>query len=155
MKTTGLRGFSSLRLVAILVSLMAFGLNAGALPLVEVTSPDPYALEGASSGAFTIVRDSGTTANLDVNFQIKGTAVNGVDYLEITNLPLVLKQQAIEHLHTVLAQDLDPHIQSEISAYKTALETAAFDQLRWQQFVDNVSRRDAVRKNSHKDFLKY
>ena len=77
------------------------------------------------------------------------------DYLEITNLPPVLKQQSIDHLSTVLAQDLEPHIQSEISAYKTALETAAFDQLRWQQFVDNVSRRDAVRKNSHKDFLKY
>ena len=77
------------------------------------------------------------------------------DYLEITNLPPVLKQQAIDHLSTVLAQDLEPHIQSEISAYKTALETAAFDQLRWQQFVDNVSRRDAVRKNSHKEFLKY
>ena len=77
------------------------------------------------------------------------------DYLEITNLPLVLKQQAIEHLHTVLAQDLDPHIQSEISAYKTALETATFDQPLWQRFVDNVSRRDAVRLNSHRDFLKY
>jgi molybdenum cofactor biosynthesis enzyme MoaA len=77
------------------------------------------------------------------------------DYLEITNLPPVLKQQSIDHLSTVLAQDLEPHIQSEISAYKTALETAAFDQLRWQQFVDNVSRRDAVRKNSHRDFLKY
>jgi hypothetical protein len=67
----------------------------------------------------------------------------------------VLKQQAIDHLHTVLAQDLDPHIQSEISAYKTALETAVFDPQRWKQFVDNISRRDAVRKNSHKDFLKY
>jgi molybdenum cofactor biosynthesis enzyme MoaA len=77
------------------------------------------------------------------------------DYLEITNLPPVLKQQAIDHLRIVLAQDLEPHIQSEISAYKTALEIAAFDQLRWQQFVDNVSRRDAVRKNSHRDFLKY
>ena len=77
------------------------------------------------------------------------------EYLEITNLPPVLKQQAIDHLHTVLAQDLDPHIQSEISAYKTALETAVFDPQRWKQFVDNISRRDAVRKNSHKDFLKY
>ena len=77
------------------------------------------------------------------------------DYLEITNLPPVLKQQAIDHLHTVLAQDLDPHIQSEISAYKTALETATFDQPLWQRFVDNISRRDAVRENSHRDFLKY
>ena len=77
------------------------------------------------------------------------------DYLEITNLPPLLKQQAIDHLSTVLAQDLDAHIKSEITAYKTALETAVFDPQRWQQFVDDISRRDAVRKNSHKDFLKY
>ena len=77
------------------------------------------------------------------------------DYLEITNLPPVLKQQAIEHLSAVLAQDLAPHIQSEISAYKTALETSTFDPQRWQQFVDNISRRDLVRNNSHRDFLKY
>jgi molybdenum cofactor biosynthesis enzyme MoaA len=77
------------------------------------------------------------------------------DYLEIINLPPVLKQKAIDHLQTVLAQDLDPHIQSEISAYKTSLETAVFDPQRWQRFVDDISRRDAVRKNSHRDFLKY
>ena len=77
------------------------------------------------------------------------------DYLEITNLPPLLKQQAIDHLSTVLAQDLDAHIQSEITAYKTALETAVFDSQRWQRFVNDISRRDAVRGNSHKDFLKY
>jgi hypothetical protein len=80
------------------------------------------------------------------------------DHLEITNLPAALKQQAVEHLNHVLSQDLDADTQSEITAYKTALESSLqqpFDQLRWQQFVDNVSRRDAVRKNSHKDFLKY
>jgi hypothetical protein len=77
------------------------------------------------------------------------------DYLEITNLPPVLKQQAIEHLDSVLAKDLAPHIGSEITAYKTALETATFNPQRWQQFVDHVSRRDAVRGNSHRDFLKY
>ena len=80
------------------------------------------------------------------------------DHLEITNLPPVLKQQAVEHLSHVLSQDLDAHTQLEITAYKTALETSLqqpFDQLRWQRFVDNISRRDAVRKNSHKDFLKY
>jgi molybdenum cofactor biosynthesis enzyme MoaA len=80
------------------------------------------------------------------------------DYLEITNLPTELKQQAIGHLTDVLSQELEPHIQSEIVAYKTALETSLqqpFDQLRWQRFVDNVSQRDAVRKNSHRDFLEY
>ena len=58
----------------------------------------------------------------------------------------------------MLSQDLEPHIQSEITAYKRALETSLqqpLDQLRWQRFVDNVSQRDAVRGNSHRDFLKY
>ena len=77
------------------------------------------------------------------------------EWFRMTNLPPVLKQQAIDHLSDVLTQDLDAHIQSEITAYKTALETAVFDPHLWQQFVDDISRRDAVRKNSHKDFLKY
>lgn len=80
------------------------------------------------------------------------------EHLEITNLPPVLKQQAVEHLNHVLSQDLDGHTQSEITAYKTALESSLqqpFDQPRWQRFVDNISRRDATRKNSHKDFLNY
>ena len=80
------------------------------------------------------------------------------DYLKMTNLPPALKQQAIVHLSDVLTQELEPHIQSEISAYKTLLETALqqpFNQTWWQQFVDNISRRDSVRKNSHRDFLKY
>lgn len=80
------------------------------------------------------------------------------DHLEITNLPPVLKQQAVEHLSHVLSQDLDADTQSEITAYKTALETSLqqpFDQRRWQRFVDNVSVRDAVRGNTHRNFLKY
>ena len=77
------------------------------------------------------------------------------EWFRMTNLPPVLKQQAIDHLSDVLTQDLDAHIQSEVTAYKTALETSTFDPQRWQQFVDDISRRDAVRKNSHKDFLKY
>lgn len=77
------------------------------------------------------------------------------EWFSMTNLPPVLKQQTIDHLNTVLTQDLDAHIQSEITAYKTAMETATFDPQRWQQFVDDVSRRDAVRGNSHRDFLKY
>ncbi len=125
MKTTGLRGFFSLRLVAILVSLMAFGLNAGALPLVKVTSPDPYALEGASSGAFTIVRDSGTTANLDVNFQIKGTAVNGVDYLEITNVVTIPAGfSAVDIVVTPIAQ-LVNHSTKTVVLTLLTLETNA------------------------------
>ena len=80
------------------------------------------------------------------------------DYLEITNLPPVLKQQAIDHLSLVLTQDIAPHIQAEILAYKTALTASlqqTFDQPRWQRFVDYISQRDSVRGNSHKDILKY
>ncbi len=67
---------------------LAAGLTVSAdpSPLVKVTSPDPYALEGASSGSFTIVRDSGITNSLDIKFQILGTALNGVDYVTISNV---------------------------------------------------------------------
>jgi MoaA/NifB/PqqE/SkfB family radical SAM enzyme len=94
----------------------------------------------------------------DMNIYLMLDLLVRPDYLEITNLPPVLKQQAIDHLSSVLAQDLAPHIQSEILAYKTALETSLqqpFDQPRWQRFVDYISQRDSVRGNSHKDFLKY
>ena len=80
------------------------------------------------------------------------------NYLEITNLPPAVKQQAIDYLSDLLAQELASHIKSEITVYKTALTTSLqqpFDRPRWQRFVENISRRDAVRKNSHKDFLKY
>jgi hypothetical protein len=52
-------------------------------PLVEVLATDPTALRGASSAAFTFVRDTGAEADLLVQFAIAGTAVNGVDYREI------------------------------------------------------------------------
>lgn len=52
-------------------------------PLVEVLATDPTALRGASSAAFTFVRDRGAEADLLVQFSIAGTAVNGVDYKEI------------------------------------------------------------------------
>lgn len=80
------------------------------------------------------------------------------DHLEITNLPTELKQQAIEHLDLVLLQKPAPHIQREVTAYKTSLEAAMqkpFEQQRWNKFKQVIGQRDQLRGNSHKDFLNY
>jgi hypothetical protein len=50
-------------------------------PVVQVLATDPTALEGASTGAFTLIRSQGTNADLAVNYTVKGTASNGVDYV--------------------------------------------------------------------------
>src|SRR6266480_3308451 len=50
-------------------------------PLVQLLATDPTALEGASTGAFTLIRSRDTNADLAVNYLIKGTASNGVDYV--------------------------------------------------------------------------
>ena len=55
-------------------------------PLVVVVAPDPIALEGTSSGAFTLVRYGPTTNDLVVNVALSGTASNGVDYVTISNM---------------------------------------------------------------------
>ena len=55
------------------------------LPTVNISATTPTTTEGgASSGAFTVTRDC-TNGLLTVNYQISGTASNGVDYLTITN----------------------------------------------------------------------
>lgn len=53
------------------------------LPLVKIIASDPVALEGVSSGAFTVIRADGGGADLSVNFLITGTGTNGVDYVLI------------------------------------------------------------------------
>ncbi|HZR16552.1 MAG TPA: Ig-like domain-containing protein [Verrucomicrobiae bacterium] len=55
-------------------------------PLVVVVAPDPTALEGTSSGAFTLIRYGSTDADLAVNVQLSGSASNGVDYATIGNV---------------------------------------------------------------------
>ena len=55
-------------------------------PLVVVVAPDPTALEGTSSGAFTLIRYGATAADLNVSVQLSGTASNGVDYVTISNI---------------------------------------------------------------------
>lgn len=54
-------------------------------PFVEILATDPTALEGTSSGAFTLIRNGDTNADLTVYVEFLGTASNGVDYAQITN----------------------------------------------------------------------
>jgi len=58
-------------------------------PFVEVLATDPTALEGTSSGAFTLVRNGDTDTELTVYLQVLGTASNGVDYATITNVIVI------------------------------------------------------------------
>ena len=53
--------------------------------LVVVVAPDPIALEGTSSGAFTLIRQGPPTNDLVVHVALSGTASNGVDYATIPN----------------------------------------------------------------------
>jgi hypothetical protein len=59
--------------------------GASALPLVNIIATDPTALEGTSSGAFTLMRSGPTTAALEVTLIISGSASNGVDYSTISS----------------------------------------------------------------------
>jgi hypothetical protein len=56
------------------------------LPSVAILATDPTALEGTSSGAFTLVRYGATNSALAVDLAISGTASNGVDYASISNV---------------------------------------------------------------------
>jgi hypothetical protein len=53
-------------------------------PFVLISATDPTALEGTSSGAFTLTRNGNTNADLTVYVDILGTASNGVDYAQIS-----------------------------------------------------------------------
>jgi hypothetical protein len=55
------------------------------LPFVEILATDPTALEGTSSGAFTLIREGDTNADLTVNIGIYGSASNGVDYVPLAS----------------------------------------------------------------------
>ncbi len=55
------------------------------LTLVGILATDPTALEGTSSGAFTLILNASATTNLPVTLALSGTATNGVDYVLMTN----------------------------------------------------------------------
>jgi hypothetical protein len=57
-------------------------------PFVLLIATDPTALEGTSTGSFTLIRNGGTNA-LTVSLGISGSASNGVDYSTIpTNVTI-------------------------------------------------------------------
>src|SRR5438046_2527479 len=61
------------------------------LPKVEVLATDSTALEGTSSGAFTVIRSGNPTNSLEVHYTLSGTATNGVDYVQVkdaTTIPV-------------------------------------------------------------------
>ncbi len=52
---------------------------------VTVSTHDPIAAEPLDSGTFRISRTGSTASRLAVNFSVSGTALNGVDYQQITS----------------------------------------------------------------------
>jgi hypothetical protein len=54
-------------------------------PTVFILATDPTALEGTTSGSFTLIRDGDTNGDLTVDVTFLGTASNGVDYATIPN----------------------------------------------------------------------
>jgi hypothetical protein len=79
-----------LKKLGLLAGALMFGASvyaASDLPRVVVLATDPTALEGTTSGAFTLVRYGDTNSDLSVTVDIAGTATNGVDY---TAIPSVL-----------------------------------------------------------------
>ena len=69
----------------------AQGSGSNGPPLVVVVAPDAVALEGTSSGAFTLIRYGPTDADLVVNVRLSGSASNGVDYATIDDIITIPK----------------------------------------------------------------
>ncbi len=59
------------------------------VPTVIVQATDPVASQSGDPGAFTFFRQGGTNMDLNVYYQISGTASNGVDYAQIGNWILI------------------------------------------------------------------
>lgn len=80
------KSLSNRKTIGLLAGLLLSGAalyaqNAGTA--VAILATDPTALEGTSSGAFTLIRYGPTTSDLTVDVAISGTASNGVDYVTI------------------------------------------------------------------------
>jgi molybdenum cofactor biosynthesis enzyme MoaA len=81
------------------------------------------------------------------------------NYLSLTNLPVQLKNQAIDELDRCLTiPDLPAHTEKFIRSCQTQLIRSLledFDQALWTQCVTYLETRDQLRHNSHKNFLIY
>ncbi|OYV05433.1 MAG: hypothetical protein CFE26_11620, partial [Verrucomicrobiales bacterium VVV1] len=84
---------------------MTIGDNDTSLPLVGVTAPGPYAVEGGSDvGTFTFTRTGVTTSALSLTVAWTGTATNGTDY---STLPTTVTIPANSASTTVTASPLN------------------------------------------------
>jgi MoaA/NifB/PqqE/SkfB family radical SAM enzyme len=77
-------------------------------------------------------------------------------WLHISNLPVQLKTQAVNHLDNVLTYDLSDYLKQQISSYRTQLITALnqpdnFEL--WNLFKSQITLRDQLRNNSYTKFL--
>ena len=68
---------------------LVFSASAYAQTTVKILATDPTALEGTSTGSFTVIRTGDTSSDLSVDVAVSGTASNGVDYNAI-NTPIVI-----------------------------------------------------------------
>ena len=70
------------------------------LPKITVTATDATASEMmTNNGGFTITRTGSTASALTVQFNLSGTAVNGVDYERLTNQVVIVSGTDHSHLH--------------------------------------------------------
>jgi len=96
-------------------------------PLVEILATDPTALEGTSSGAFTVLRSAASATDLVVSYAVGGTASNGVDYVLIKDqVTIPAKYMAVD----VLIQPIADSINRGNKTVILTLQTNAAYQLR-------------------------
>jgi hypothetical protein len=83
------RAFGLMAGVLVLGGRLLAQTTSSGLPPVGILASDPTALWGTSSAAFTVIRYGPTTNDLAVDLAISGTASNGVDYVQLTNVAVI------------------------------------------------------------------
>ncbi len=80
-------------LVTLFRSLVGFAQTTPAInpavPWVSIVATDPVGSVSGDTATFTVFRHGNTNADLNVYYQIGGTASNGVDYVQISNFILI------------------------------------------------------------------
>jgi hypothetical protein len=95
-----------------------------ALPAILLLATDPTALEGTSSGAFTLIRSGPNTNDLTVSLAISGTASNGVDYATIKDTATIpTGSQAVDIL---VAPIIDTDNRGNKTVVLTVLTNASY-----------------------------
>jgi hypothetical protein len=125
-----------------MAGLLALGpsLQAGtSLPYVLLLATDPTALEGTSSGAFTLIRYGPDTSDLKVLLTISGTASNGVDYATIKDtVTIPTGSQAVDILvspipdtvrrgNKTVVLSVDTNADYQVGGYRRATVTIVDD----------------------------